>query len=1360
MNKISEQLLQAMEIMTDRKISRLQYDRTIQAKIYSIVNLDRGEYKVKYNENIFSVYAADLTKTYAVGDWVYVLVPENNFSNRKSILGKASDQSLTTSEMTSLMNSITVVSPTFDAFYGYDKAKEYGVVAGATPGAAYSQDTIMPTTSRDGYHGLFQQYANNYEYIRISASFLTRFHCEHTAGNYGIEIVFYTKSDGEVSYRLDLNSFNGDPYHYSVFSPQSVVIQVQKNYLTGVKSITLFEEGFEYDHYVKNGVITDDLIVDIPNIFVRDVEIQYVEKRDLTDTSYYLTIAAPQGHSINATVGTINLVARLIYQGKDILNASKHEIQWYERDLSVMVGDDEYAPAAGIGWKAIDGATGVSLSLDAENILHEGRYKVVVNYNSIALVDECEVFNLNSGYNYELRQVTSGDDISLQLVNNVGSEVLVGDWYFSQPDGTYAKITEGNLRNSIDINDYLIYSAVTFYCAVYNYAGTQVIGTLEYVVTNSSSEDDITIEYDGEDTFRYDANGDITIEDSEKGRTLQVKLTWRDGVGTSYRVEWLGPDGSAITSTKQSPAQSMIDNLWIDSNNVLHYNIKQKYRVNYNNNTITVRIVTVDEQVYTFRKEILFLKDGDQGTNGTTYVVAIRPYNTSTGEKLSGFQPLLYNLNGSQSRNNLPLRCYVYKDGDLINSNTNYVIEYAWTGVNVALTTNGDRVSARGTSVVAATSPASALEFYVKVQVTINDNTNGRVVDVYTSYPIDVLVGNLDATLVDIESIPSYIKYTASGTTPSFYSNNVTFTYNSVDYTGNIASVNTKILELQARTDGARYLRPASSFIFEKAEDTDSNIGVLKCSVSSAQFIIHPIVMYLDAYGNEAINGWDGTALDTGDGAYVFAPQVGAGEKDSANRFTGVVMGKDSARDQIGLYGYRNGVNTYGLMADGTAFFGAKSGGGQIVINGTSAMITGGDATASALAANGMRLTFADKSVDGTGKAIQIGRYSNSQGMFDVAYDGTVIANSATIRGTIYATEGYIGCSSRYSTDGWHIATGKLESGSGSRYLALSTLSSDDYFISAGSGSKQFTVNKDGSMIAKIGYIGNWVIRNNSLTTDSYKIGMAASGVNGTIPVLQDDGTTVNQTKSLAFWSGGSTATASDETVSGVTFTGGSFFAVDRSGYVYCKGAYISGKINATSGKIGGWTISSSGLSNGDNIYLRSNGSMKVGSNFSVSSSGKLTAKNAEFSGTISGATISAGTISGADISGGTISGTTISGGTIKSGNATISGGTISGATISGGIVTGATIRGGKYYNTEGTAHIEVGNASYGDFYFRTGNGNNIFQIYDNVGVLTLKSFGNNFLNYNAGIKAAYAIGAWNFGSATVTGLTVPATFG
>ena len=125
------------------------------------------------------------------------------------------------------------------------------------------------------------------------------------------------------------------------------------------------------------------------------------------------------------------------------------------------------------------------------------------------------------------------------------------------------------------------------------------------------------------------------------------------------------------------------------------------------------------------------------------------------------------------------------------------------------------------------------------------------------------------------------------------------------------------------------------------------------------------IIMDLDIYGgNMAINGWDGTRIDINqDQGTIFAPTIGAGYKDPfKNTFTGVIMGIDSSQsknnstnyakfptDEVkkneymtGLYGYQDGVISFGIMENGTAFFGRADRGGRIVIDGYNAQIYGG----------------------------------------------------------------------------------------------------------------------------------------------------------------------------------------------------------------------------------------------------------------------------------------------------------------------------------------------------------------------------------------------------------------------------------
>ncbi len=1304
MNNISEQLLQAMDVLVDNKISKLEYDKTIKAKITEIVNLDAGEYKVRYSGNIFSAFANDLKTAYKVDDSVYVVVPEGNFSGKKLITSLVSASSLSYNQLMALQNAVFEVSPEFDTLYGgnlYQKNEELGVIAGATVGAPASYDYLYEGPNvfqSDGFHGLFQQYANNYELIRIQASFMTQLQDTHIKGNYGVEIEFYAKAENggttSVSYRLDLTNFNGDPYRFYTYSPQSIIIKTQKNYLLGLKSVKLFEEGFEYDRIVKNGLVTTEQNTTVANIFAKDIKIQYVDVKDLTDSNYYLMIAAPQGIALKApNITSLDLVGRLVYQGEDLMVNGSYDCQWFERDLSIMVGAKEYNKDAGFGWKPLDNKTN-KITVNTNNVKDQNRYKLLTVYNKVSLSAEIEVFNQDSEYEYHIEQKTNGDEISLNLISG-NEQNLIGDWYMSYPDGAYKFIETGN---SIVVSPYLQYSSVIFYCAVRNSAN-EVIGTLEHTIINSESSEDLTIQYVGEDTFRYDANGDVTIENSEKDRVLGVNLTWKDGVGTAYTVNWIvrQEDGTEKVLVEGndpiSLPTSMMDKLWVDIYNNLHYTIKQKYKINFQNNTIIVKIKTIAEETYLFEKEILFLKDGDQGTNGTTYVVAVRPCD-SDGKRLSGFNPIEYRGTGGWGED-LQLKCYVYKDGEFINNNPNYQIIYKWQGINIRLSSDiDDQIEVNGTGEIDQ-NISSTCQFYVKVQVSIADRINDRKNEIYASYPIDVIFGNIDTSKVDISSIPSYIKYTSSGVSPQFYSNNIECIYQDKNY--NITSLNSNILDLEEK-DNMWYLRPPTSFIFENVkENNESNVGVLKCNLDNGEYIIHPIIMYLDTYGNEAINGWDGTVLDIDkdNGQYIFAPQIGAGEKDSQNRFTGVVMGKDSGQNKIGLYGYQSGTNTFGLIQNGKAYFGAKSGGGQIVLDGRYATIFGGNVSLNESsgiitpAENGMYIRLADRNPDYTTKAIGIGLSTHSDEFginrteenFYVTYDGKLRATEANIQGNIYAIEGQIGGKNRQG--GWTIKTNRLYSGSGTSHVELNSdpntsfaiwagkdtagdsYSKDDQGIGSIINPADFVVTRDGFLYAKNarikgnieadtliankkGQIGGWNIDSNSMTSsqgnNNRQVGMASSG-------------------NAAFWVGNGLDSNSNNIRSNDFETK---FLVTRSGKLYCTSAQVSGGIRATSLYIGNSNsnvVSGSGLS-GDALNDGAVSSVKI-------SNGAITV-NKIADGAVSTTKIQGGAITAEKIKTGTITATQIAGNTITASQ--IAANTITSNEIAGNTITASQI--------------------------------------------------------------------------------------
>jgi hypothetical protein len=105
-----------------------------------------------------------------------------------------------------------------------------------------------------------------------------------------------------------------------------------------------------------------------------------------------------------------------------------------------------------------------------------------------------------------------------------------------------------------------------------------LIDCLEKTISNVESDADLTISCEGETYVRYDANGDITIEDSELVRSFTPIVAWKDGIGTLYTVEWFDPNGESLSDTnisnRRSVSKSMFKELYVDSSGILYYTVR------------------------------------------------------------------------------------------------------------------------------------------------------------------------------------------------------------------------------------------------------------------------------------------------------------------------------------------------------------------------------------------------------------------------------------------------------------------------------------------------------------------------------------------------------------------------------------------------------------------------------------------------------------------------------------------------------------------------------------------------------------------------------------------------------------------
>lgn len=132
-----------------------------------------------------------------------------------------------------------------------------------------------------------------------------------------------------------------------------------------------------------------------------------------------------------------------------------------------------------------------------------------------------------------------------------------------------------------------------------------------------------------------------------------------------------------------------------------------------------------------------------------------------------------------------------------------------------------------------------------------------------------------------------------------------------------------------------------------------------------------PLIIIQNRYESSFLNEWSGDFAIDEYNKYIMSAMVGAGLKDSSNQFSGVLMGdltiadinstKDTKQAKtMGLYGFHQGVQSFGFKADGTAFIG-KAGAGRIEFNGAEGWIQSGNYSKDT---DGMRINLSNGHID------------------------------------------------------------------------------------------------------------------------------------------------------------------------------------------------------------------------------------------------------------------------------------------------------------------------------------------------------------------------------------------------------------
>lgn len=1078
-----DKLLEAMSKIADSSDSKLKYDKTVIMEIIQLVDATTGEYAVKYQGNTLQAFAAVLKAKYNKGDSVYVKVPEGDFTNTKIIEGKVNNKDTTEQERNIISNTIIDVEPSWFAKSTYGVLpKVDGLVAGGTlidekenPQGIKFWEHDAENVHHTDTDTLLKVYNKEFDKFIIKASFMTNFLGNHIQGNYGLKLTLRLvnmskekEKDPEYitkDFILDTTSFTGNIYELSSYSPQYAVFQIPKNSFLGVESFTFFQEGMEVDVWTKpnpsNPTENEKQQINTPNIYVKDISVNYVQILDYTQDTYYVLIDTPKGNNVNTEDSKITASPRLIYKGENVISDSSCEVYWYKENPDALVGTPLYSAQVGCGWELINDEAKVSknvLTISKNDVIIEQRYKVLILYGKkqSPFTGIITIYNSENEYSdIELLRDTVKDKDYLYIKN----QEYKGSWYRELPNGSYinldnnysAKKEENDIiditvnvgsnadkkikaYNKVNITEFLSYPNFTIYCKIYD-KDKKFLVTRHYEINNVGEETDVTVSFEGEKIYRYDANGDIAIEESEKEKTIDGKIAWREGAGTAFKVKWIDGYDTVIGTTAIDLDNSMMEKVYVDGYNILHYTIKPKYYNYCRNNTLTMQIITIDGKTYNFPCDILFVKDGEQGTNGTTYITMIRPVKLTTDKKYKLDTDYKVMMQGQIQA----FKAYVYKDGKQIEENdSNYELFFDWSAegfnlpslgnettygqiINIATPTNEPAVikvtkkvpqldpmgrpmiDSEGNAIVQEiieeTGYYSPRGYILKVAVTIRDkSTEGqRAAKIYYNLPLAVAFKVKEfQTKTFNTNIPNFVQYESDGSIASYKYEELYVTYNGSEQilSGNILSYAKDAINI-TQVGGKYYLQPVNSYYYQTG-----SAGIQIKLPNNNGYIVYSIMMYRNTFGNNYINGWDGTQLKLDEkGNYLLAAMVGAGRKNSDNTFTGVVMGtiKDRGKEKDGLFGYSGGQQTFSLDAEtGNATFGVNK----------EILITPKESTIKGNSANGfMQLKLIP--ISDNDNAIEVNY--NSQIRFSIDYMGKMIAKEAEIHGDIYADGGTIG---------------------------------------------------------------------------------------------------------------------------------------------------------------------------------------------------------------------------------------------------------------------------------------------------------------------------------------------------------------
>ena len=995
MNNVAENVFQAVDIIVNKKLEGLQFNRTEQATIINDSNAEKGQYTVKTETVQYDAFSENTQ--YRNNQEVLVNIPNNDYRGKKMIIGLANEETE--------ISALEVIDPISQMLDITNSLVDSSVSAEMVANNTNLTSILLAEAD------LNQSY-NGFTRLGISAEFQTLLGDFNTVkGQYGLilKIQSLTEDDKPFVSALDFNnlSFYGNSYNIPGFQKQSLVVDISD--LRCIEKISLYFYQYKINNQGSFLDLEGNLIPcqdEKGNLFVSNLKVRspYVcLGYDLTEynteelilftpnsTSYRkgdnTNILTEEGASLPSSLHR-QMMLRWISinnHGKAFVYKELPQnviIRWYRKNI-LASAPDSYV---GYGWEEINNNNlyfPYTLNWDENNQNFYSNYdelKNIENSEYYIIDEENQRIDFSQAYCDQFGEITKVVKLKENVIEDIYKAVII-------------------YENSIIISNNLTFKNQG---EVIDQVSVKYSKGLGYKFLDGT---------DGRYSF-YGPDGQI-LNPLYNKIERKIQLTFNGAeLNEAQKIEWnidyLFSNKNMIIAVNEENANfyqsenndgekiPYDSNTTLGDKGILTYKLSSNLNMAQAAQTIIHVDVIFNNIEYSLNIPLSFGRD-----TATEYSLGLELYRIVKGkfESVSAImigdssdyyvKPIVYNRYG--------------KEIEIENSDKNiklFIPEKANYEFNNQCVAIGEKIIIDNNYYIKLNLSKDLGKKFntscINFSCTINNGTITKTFPIPISRSLDYLMVGLNEILYNSAGYPPVSRVG----------------YKVIDIkSGEIVNGNEGSSCLLANREGnpeIDYLPKLSHF--GDNEEYYLNLPALYVdslnTLISITFIVNdkiiwsqPILFDIEDHSSNLLNNWDGTLSVDKNLNAVMSRALGAGKLEDANDgskvFSGVILGdvregSDSSLGKVGLYGYHQGVQAFAFKDDGTAFIG-KSGSGRISFDGNKAIIQSGNYEESGnKAIHGMKIDLDD----GTIKAASL----KLQNKFEITADGNLIIDPQAI---------------------------------------------------------------------------------------------------------------------------------------------------------------------------------------------------------------------------------------------------------------------------------------------------------------------------------------------------------------------------